>query len=134
MPQLRLERFLVFVAWVGGALAPPALGQSGSACELAKLLSPRPTPGQGFGRAVATDGERVYVASWDERVRVFVRSGAQWLFEVELSQPDPNPNFDFGRALAVHKGLLAATVGYKRTVAMFRLESTGWHYLGEVVP
>ncbi|MDG6256781.1 MAG: FG-GAP repeat protein [Methanomicrobiaceae archaeon] len=84
----------------------------------AKLIAPDATGGAEFGRAVAIQGNMVFVGArfaqagdFDEAgaVYVFKKYQGSWHLEEKIISPDPENRDNFGRALAIQGNLLVVT-------------------------
>jgi hypothetical protein len=133
---------VIVVGAPGDVTGDPALYIAGSAHVYAggggrwqhrqRLLAFDREPGDGFGRAVAVDGDTIAVgAEHDDHgdvanagsVYVFVRSGRAWTLEAKLTAPDPRTEAHFGHSLALDGDTLA--VGTWATDTVFIFERTG---------
>jgi hypothetical protein len=84
----------------------------------ARLVAPDPTEGAEFGRAVAIQGNTVFVGARFAEVGDLAAAGAvyvyrkdmdEWTLEQKITSPEPENEDNFGRALAVQGDVLVVT-------------------------
>ena len=136
---------VIVVGAPGDVTGDPALYIAGSAHVYAggggywqhcqRLLAFDREPGDGFGRAVAVDGDTIAVgAEHDDHgdlanagsVYVFVRTGRIWTLEAKLTAPDPRTEAHFGHSLALDGDTLAVGTWATDTVYVFERTGAWW--------
>jgi len=107
---------LMFILVLATALGTARV--AGAFPVAAEKLTPNdPVTGGEFGRSVAIDGDLVAVglggptdetspAPGPGAVYVYQRNGDSYVFQQKLTAPDPEPNAQFGRAVALNGNLL----------------------------
>jgi hypothetical protein len=115
--------------------------RGGSAwAEQGKLLDPIPSPSNGFGCALALEGDRVLVGSTgaeggDGRVHSFHREGATWVYDQALANASPEPDTGFGASVSMHGEWAAVGAPYQNdgakidcgSVTVFRHDGERWN-------
>jgi hypothetical protein len=136
---------VIVVGAPGDVIGDPALYREGAAhvfvggagrwLHRQRLLAFDRERGDGFGRAVAIDGDTIAVgAEHDDHgdvanggsVYVFVRTGRTWALERKLVAPEPLIEAHFGHSLALEGDTLAVGTWATETVYVFERTGAWW--------